>query len=51
MGAQHFKTVIEHFYPVEDEIAMLSRNVRHQSTVSKVPHPRRRDITFTIAEA
>ena len=51
MGAQHFKTVIECFYPLEDEITMLSQNVRHQSPINKVPHPRRRDITFTTAEA
>jgi hypothetical protein len=51
MGAQHFKTVIECFYPLEDELTVLSQNVRHQSPIIKVPHSRRRDITFTTAAA
>jgi hypothetical protein len=50
-GSQHFKMVIEHFYPLEDEITMLSRNIRYQSPINLVPHPRRRDLTFTTAEA
>jgi hypothetical protein len=51
MGDQHFKTVIGHFYHLEDETTMLTQNVRHQSSVNMVPHPRRRDVNFTTAEA
>jgi hypothetical protein len=43
--------VIGCFCPVEDETTMLSQNSRHQSSVNMVPHPRRRDMNFTTAEA